>query len=714
MASKIQKIVDELTSSSQPLHVVEIYDQYMQDEGCRFLCNKLSSIDSVHTIDLRGNDIQETGVQSLVQLIQQNRNIKTLKLEWNLIGLHDALSVLCDGLISSNIMHLDLRNNKIDSNGGKILGDMLANNTTLRHLDLRWNNLGSIGGQCILHTLQQTEHTNCTLTECLLSGNQIPVHILRSIENQLKKHKQLQLHANTKENNPACSSSSSSSLSPSSCSEPNETKISTQMKPALETESELDNVDLATDDKNETIESMQQEINELFATKTSLNEDNEMAKIKIAELETENADFKDSSKVLENEKKRLEDELAAMQKTYDTDTEQLKQKIHELQVGLDETCKSRQSDKCEFDSIRESIQNQHEIEVNKLRETKEFELNSLRKTMNELHIEINELKTSNNSLRSEILQNEIVSERKCIEFEKNLRQECNQTLSERILDLERNIEAIKQSRDALEVEMKSETQKYQHLVEKIEAEKQQYQEWLNEEQKRKSRLETEQRSLGMELQKSSNVITQKNQQIESLKIGLKETQKSIKSLEKEHTTSMKRVLSEHNRQVLALEKSLRECEQRLTITEHRKRNLELRVAKIEDEEQRKIAAVYDAIKCLRTSFELYQYPNKDENAEFKEQAEEEEVVVMKKGKKKKKEKEKEKDKNKKNNASTTMSIQDGDDEETIIEIIDDDEDAMMAEFEDFMRDHSAFNSHKKKKNKTKTKNKNKKIKNSVE
>merc|ERR1711997_1067739 len=106
------------------------------------------------------------------------------------------------------------------------------------------------------------------------------------------------------------------------------------------------------------------------------------------------------------------------------------------------------------------------------------------------------------------------------------------------------------------------------------------------------------RTKSMDIQKYTNVITQKNQQIESLKIGLKETQKSIKTLENEHQVSMKRVLAQHNRQTLMLEKSLRESEQRLTISEHRKRNLELQMVKIEDEERRKIGAVSEAIKCL--------------------------------------------------------------------------------------------------------------------
>merc|ERR1712154_610659 len=112
------------------------------------------------------------------------------------------------------------------------------------------------------------------------------------------------------------------------------------------------------------------------------------------------------------------------------------------------------------------------------------------------------------------------------------------------------------------------------------------------------------RALLMNIQKMGNVVTQKKQQMESLKIGLSETHKTIASLENEHQTSMKRVLAQHNRQTLLLEKARRDSEQRLTISEHRNRNLELRITKIEDEEQRKIAAVQDVVKVLTSSFPM--------------------------------------------------------------------------------------------------------------
>ena len=56
--------------------------------------------------------------------------------------------------------------------------------------------------------------------------------------------------------------------------------------------------------------------------------------------------------------------------------------------------------------------------------------------------------------------------------------ECNKTLTEKICGLEHNLTEIKKSRDDVEYEMKSEKDKYHKLIEQIETEKKQYQNWL--------------------------------------------------------------------------------------------------------------------------------------------------------------------------------------------------------------------------------------------
>jgi len=141
----------------------------------------------------------------------------------------------------------------------------------------------------------------------------------------------------------------------------------------------------------------------------------------------------------------------------------------------------------------------------------------------------------------------------------------------------------------------------------------------------------------------------------------------------------------------------------LTISQHRKRNLELRIQKIEDEEQRKIAAVHDAIKCLTNSFSmqtLFQINHQNDDDFMTEKKENNEILnEIKITKKKKslikpaKSKSKSKSKSvKKNKNKHIDKIFDDDDDETIIEIIDDD----FEEDTDYMIDHNTFNNRQKK------------------
>ena len=57
MATKLEQLIDTIVSSSESTHSVAICDQYIKDAGCEIVCNKLVEINSINTVDLRGNDI---------------------------------------------------------------------------------------------------------------------------------------------------------------------------------------------------------------------------------------------------------------------------------------------------------------------------------------------------------------------------------------------------------------------------------------------------------------------------------------------------------------------------------------------------------------------------------------------------------------------------------------------------------------------------------
>merc|ERR1719456_49832 len=82
--------------------------------------------------------------------------------------------------------HLDLRNNKLGSECGPLLGQLLEFNSTITHLDLSWNDLGVDGGKALLKGIEG----NHALIDCQLSGNRIAEDTLHAIAFILRRNRQ--------------------------------------------------------------------------------------------------------------------------------------------------------------------------------------------------------------------------------------------------------------------------------------------------------------------------------------------------------------------------------------------------------------------------------------------------------------------------------------------------------------------------------------------
>merc|ERR1719456_2014629 len=81
--------------------------------------------------------------------------------------------------------HLDLRNNKLGSECGPLLGQLLEFNNTITHLDLSWNDLGIDGGKALLEGIQM----NHSVVDCQLSGNRIAEDTLHAIAYILRRNR---------------------------------------------------------------------------------------------------------------------------------------------------------------------------------------------------------------------------------------------------------------------------------------------------------------------------------------------------------------------------------------------------------------------------------------------------------------------------------------------------------------------------------------------
>ncbi|XP_050392919.1 leucine-rich repeat-containing protein 45 [Patella vulgata] len=142
-------------------------------------------------LDLKGNNIRGTSVETLGKMLRHNNSLYSLCLEWNALGMLDnSFAVFSDGVGSNTCLKaLDLRNNQINHDGAAELAASLKRNTTLRALDLRWNNIGLIGGRAILEMLR----SNKTLSRLELAGNNIPSDILKAIETSVSNNADRQL-----------------------------------------------------------------------------------------------------------------------------------------------------------------------------------------------------------------------------------------------------------------------------------------------------------------------------------------------------------------------------------------------------------------------------------------------------------------------------------------------------------------------------------------
>uniref|UniRef100_A0A8D2EV50 Leucine-rich repeat-containing protein 45 n=1 Tax=Theropithecus gelada TaxID=9565 RepID=A0A8D2EV50_THEGE len=155
-------------------------DCMLSEEGATLLLRGLCANTVLRFLDLKGNNLRAAGAEALGKLLQQNKSIKSLTLEWNSLGTwDDAFATFCGGLAANGtLQQLDLRNNQISHKGAEELALALKGNTTLQQLDLRWNNVGLLGGRALMNCLP----SNRTLWRLDLAGNNIPGDVLRAVE----------------------------------------------------------------------------------------------------------------------------------------------------------------------------------------------------------------------------------------------------------------------------------------------------------------------------------------------------------------------------------------------------------------------------------------------------------------------------------------------------------------------------------------------------
>lgn len=171
-------------------NVLDFSNSYYGDDKCVEIVEHARNAPFPTALDLRGNRFEAIGAKVLADLLRGQHNIVSISLEWNNVGLLDqgveALALALE--VDTRLLALDLRNNNIGPEGARALAKALVKNRTLKQLDLRWNDVGNAGVLAFREALQ----SNHTLTKLELMGNNSSLKHAEEIEKLLVRNRAFQ------------------------------------------------------------------------------------------------------------------------------------------------------------------------------------------------------------------------------------------------------------------------------------------------------------------------------------------------------------------------------------------------------------------------------------------------------------------------------------------------------------------------------------------
>ena len=145
---------------------------------------------TIETIDLEGKTLKDQDIQILALHLGKNTSVMEVNLARNQIGPH-AARWIANHLILENktIETLQLWNNKLCSDGARIIAKAMIKNTSIKALHLGWNSIGDAGASWIARMLNQ----NCTLEELNIRNNDIQIWGGEILASALEANTTLQL-----------------------------------------------------------------------------------------------------------------------------------------------------------------------------------------------------------------------------------------------------------------------------------------------------------------------------------------------------------------------------------------------------------------------------------------------------------------------------------------------------------------------------------------
>jgi hypothetical protein len=189
----------------ETFHISNKFISSQEWDSISLLLTKPSSqYQYITTIHLSGINIDSYGLRSLSSILNSNRNLKILKLDWNYLSEYiEDFDMLCESIVNSSINQVYLNNNKLNSTNVFAICKLLTSRG-LVILDLRWNEIGNEGAREILKNLNNNRNnfnSNFNLKELNLLGNNISQEILFEINEKINLYKNSNFQEGEKKGN---------------------------------------------------------------------------------------------------------------------------------------------------------------------------------------------------------------------------------------------------------------------------------------------------------------------------------------------------------------------------------------------------------------------------------------------------------------------------------------------------------------------------------
>ncbi|NWY55524.1 LR74A protein, partial [Chionis minor] len=143
----VKAIAIALVSNATITHL-ELEDNCILAEGAICIVEMLRENSSLQELNISNNHLDTAGAEAIASLLLDNMSyLRALQLSGRLRSHCLRTFVSLQG--NYRVKELDLSHNEFSEKGGRLLGQMLASNTTLEILDLSWNHLKRKGTEAL-------------------------------------------------------------------------------------------------------------------------------------------------------------------------------------------------------------------------------------------------------------------------------------------------------------------------------------------------------------------------------------------------------------------------------------------------------------------------------------------------------------------------------------------------------------------------------------